>query len=93
MPFATVAITSEPISALITRPRPPNRLVPPITAAAIASSRSVPPPAFRSTELSREAKITPPRPAIAPEIMKTKSRMFRTLMPARLAASAFPPTA
>ena len=32
-------------------PRPPNRLVPPITAAAIASSRIVPPPAFRSTEL------------------------------------------
>ena len=39
------------------------------------------------------AKITPPRPAIAPEIMKTWIRIRRTLMPARLAASAFPPTA
>ena len=35
MPLATVEITSAPMSALITRPRPPNRLVPPMTAAAI----------------------------------------------------------
>ena len=79
--------------ALITPPRPPNRLVPPITAAAIASSRIVPPPALRSTELSREAKMTPPIPAIALEIMNTFIRIPGTLMPARRAASAFPPTA
>ena len=86
-------MTSAPISALITRPRPPKRLVPPITAAEIASSSSVPPPALRSTELRRAAKITPPIPAIRPEIMKTRMRIRGTLMPARRAASAFPPTA
>ena len=48
-PFAIVAITSAPKERVRTSPRPPKRLVPPITAAAIASSRSVPPPASRST--------------------------------------------
>ena len=64
-----------------------------MTAAAIASSRIVPLPALRSTELRREAKMTPPRPAIAPEMPKTHQRITRTLMPARRAASALPPTA
>ena len=51
MPFETVEISAAPIRALRTSPRPPNRLVPPMTAAAIASISSVPPPAFRSTLL------------------------------------------
>ena len=67
--------------------------MPPITAAEIASSRIVPPPAVRSTEFRREAKMIPPTAAIAPEIMKTKIRISFTLIPARRAASALPPTA
>ena len=43
-PFAIVAMTSEPRSAPRTSPRPPNRLTPPMTAAEIESSSSVPPP-------------------------------------------------
>ena len=39
-PFETVASTSAPRNAPRTSPRPPKRLTPPITAAAIASSRS-----------------------------------------------------
>src|SRR4029453_414465 len=76
-----------------TSPRPPKRLVPPITAAAMASISSVPPPAFRSTLLRRAARTTPPSPAIPPEIMKTITLTRATLMPARRAASAFPPRA
>ncbi len=56
MPFVIVEISAAPISALRTSPRPPNRLVPPITAAAIASISSVPPPAFRSTLFRRGGK-------------------------------------
>ena len=59
----------------------------------MASSKIVPPPAFRSTELRRAAKTTPPRAAIPLEIMKTIMRIRFTLIPARRAASAFPPTA
>ena len=92
-PFPIVEMTSAPSSAETTRPRPPKRLVPPITAAAIASSRIVPPPALRSTELRREAKMMPPMAAMPLEIAKTAIRMNFTLMPARCAASALPPTA
>ena len=49
-PFAIVAITAAPSTALRTSPRPPKRLVPPITAAEIASSSSVPPPWSGATE-------------------------------------------
>ena len=93
MPFAIVAITSEPNSALRTSPRPPKRLVPPMTAAAIASISSVPPPAFRSALLRRATRTMPPSPDIAPEIMKTRILIRATLIPARRAASALPPTA
>jgi hypothetical protein len=37
--------------------------------------------------------MMPPIAAIAPEIMNTMMRMRGTLMPARRAASALPPTA
>jgi hypothetical protein len=93
MPFAIVAIRVAPIRAFRTSPRPPNRLVPPITAAAIASISSVLPPAFRSTLCRREASTIPPSPAMKPEIMKTMIRIRGTLIPARRAASALPPTA
>ena len=64
-----------------------------MTAAAIASSRSVPPPALRSTEFRRAARMTPPSPAMPEQIMKTITLTMRVLMPARRAASSLPPTA
>ena len=51
-----------PISAFRTSPRPPNRLVPPMTAAAIASISSVLPPAFRSTLLEARGEDDPAEP-------------------------------
>ena len=93
IPFETVEISAAPISALRISPRPPNRLVPPMTAAAIASISSVPPPAFRSTLFRRGASTMPPSPDMQPEIMKTRIRIRATLIPARRAASALPPTA
>jgi hypothetical protein len=90
MPFAIVAMSAAPMSAFRISPRPPKRLVPPITAAEIASISSVPPPAFRSTLFRRAASTMPPRPDMNPEIMKTRIRIRGTLMPARRAASALP---
>jgi hypothetical protein len=55
--FETLPITSAPSKAAQTRPRPPNRLVPPITAAAIASSSSVPPPVWVLAACSRAVEI------------------------------------
>ena len=92
-PFAIVAITAAPSTALRMLPRPPKRLVPPITAAEIASRSSVPPPWSGATERTFAASTMPPTPAISPEIMKTRIRIRATLMPARRAASALPPTA
>src|SRR6266487_4158195 len=67
MPLATMPMISPPKSAPLTRPRPPNRLTPPITAAEIESSSSVPPPAVRSIPLRREARMTPPIAAMPAE--------------------------
>ena len=64
-----------------------------MTAAAIEYSRIEPPPAFVSTELSRDARMMPPIAAMNPEIPNTAIRIASTLMPARRAASALPPTA
>src|ERR1035437_5575660 len=86
-------MTSAPSTALLTCPRPPKRLVPPITAEAIAYIRSGSPPTPGTAELLREADITPPNAAIMPAIMKTMSLIRGTLMPARRAAPAVPPTA
>ena len=71
MPLAMETITSAPSSTETTRPRPPNRLVPPITAAAITLSSRSPPPVLVATERRREARMIPPRPAMNPEIMNT----------------------
>src|SRR3954449_11061740 len=44
IPLLIIPISSEPTSAPITEPRPPNRLVPPSTTAARPDSPSPPPP-------------------------------------------------
>ncbi len=73
-PLSIIAITIAPSTALFIEPRPPNRLVPPITAAAIEYSRIAPPPVDVSTELSREASTMPPSAAIVLQIMNTTIR-------------------
>ena len=64
-----------------------------MTAEAIAFSSRLPGGNVRATEFTCDAKMMPPIPAVAPEIMNTSTRMRGTLMPARRAASALPPTA
>src|SRR5215217_2201716 len=93
MPFAIEVITSAPSSACHTLPRPPNRLVPAITGPAIASSRKSPAPEDWFTASRRDAAMMPPMAAMVEATMKTITRTRVTLMPARRAASALPPTA
>jgi hypothetical protein len=84
----TLPITSAPSRAAQTVPRPPNRLVPPITAAAIDSSSSVPPLVWVLAACSRAVEIKPPAAARNPARAKTGIRMRVTPMPARRVASA-----
>ena len=63
------------------------------TAEAIAFRSRFPGGNVSPTELTWAAKTIPPIAAIAPEIAKTMTRMRETLIPARRAASAFPPMA
>jgi hypothetical protein len=93
MPLEIEPITSAPSRAVQTEPRPPKRLVPAITGPAIASSSSSLPPEFWLTARRREAAMMPPIAAIVPAIAKTATRIPLTLIPARRAASALPPTA
>ena len=53
MPFSSTAITKPPSTASTTRPLPPKRLVPPMTAAPTANSRVSEPPVDGDTELVR----------------------------------------
>ena len=87
------SITSAPRIAAFIVPRPPNSDVPPITAAAIGYSSAWPPPVLVSTERSREARMMPPSTAINEQNAKHRILTRSTLMPARRAASALPPTA
>ena len=64
-----------------------------MTAAAMTLSSRLPPPVPVDTERAREARMIPPTPAMNPLIMNTAIRTRSTLMPARRAASALPPTA
>ena len=74
-------------------PRPPKRLVPPITAAAIALSTTSPLPEDWFTASRREAARIPPQAARVADSVNTRTRTRSTAMPARRAASALPPTA
>ena len=53
----------------------------------------VEPPVCGDTELSRETNMTPPTAASVDPMMKQAILIPPTLMPARRAASALPPTA
>ena len=94
MPLEIDWITRMPSSAAQAVPRPPNRLVPPMTAAAIALSRTSPPPGrlvHRAAAGTRRA--CRPSAANVDASTKTATRTRWTWMPARRAASALPPTA
>jgi hypothetical protein len=97
MPEAIDWMTSAPSSADQVEPRPPNRLVPPMTAAAMALIRSVPDPASRAVvglaEVSPEATKRPPIAASVPDTMNIASHTHTTRTPARRAASTPPPSA
>ena len=91
-PLAIVAITSAPKSASLTSPRPPKRLVPPITA---ARSR-------RSAASRRRVQVDAVQPRREHDAAEPRHRArdhedddsdARDVDPARRAASALPPTA
>ena len=68
-PFEIDWITRMPSSAANAEPRPPKRLVPPITAAAIALRLTSPPPLLWFAAASRAAASTPPSAANVEHIM------------------------
>ena len=92
-PLNTTPITSPPSSAWIGLPRPPNRLAPPITAAATAYSVYLPPSTPVEIEPRKEMYTSPAIPAVTAVSMKTILRTRCTLMPARRAASGLAPIA
>ncbi len=67
IPLLITPINRAPTRVPHTLPRPPARLVPPMTTAAITSS-SYPWPATGSAELSREARIRALMAEVIPEI-------------------------
>ena len=92
-PLAMVAMTRPPMTASLARPLPPNRLVPPMTAAPTAYSSMLPPPDDVETLPLLDAAMMPLSAAIDEPITNTEMRIRSTLMPARRAASGLPPTA
>ena len=86
-------ITMTPSSAFQVRPRPPKRLVPPMTAAAMTFISRSPAPALWLAAAILEAQNRPPIAAKVPAIAKTEIRTAVTLIPARRDASTLPPSA
>jgi hypothetical protein len=91
-PACSTAMISTPEKLFTTEPRPPIRLVPPMTTAAIAAS-SIPVPAFGSADSRYAAPNTPPNPASSPDIAKTTSFTGRGSIPLRRTASSLVPIA
>ena len=91
---STVASTAPPMTALLTRPRPPNSDVPPITAAPTANSSVLPPPALgRDRADLRRVDDRADRRERRGDHEHRRRGCATTLMPARRAASRLPPTA
>ena len=65
-------ITRMPSSAAKAEPRPPNRLVPPMTAAAMALRLTSPPPLLWLAAASRAAARTPPTAASVEQATKAE---------------------
>jgi hypothetical protein len=90
--FWTIVMMRAPKSVETTFPTPPKRLVPPITAAAIAWS-SNPRPYSGEPEFSCALMSRPPSADITPATTNTCMRTRLTLMPTKRAAASLPPTA
>ena len=80
MPLSRDAITRAPSSAPHTVPWPPSSEVPPMTAAAMASS-SIVRPASEVAEPTRAVSTIPAAPAITPIKVKTPTMWRSMLMP------------
>src|SRR5260370_226592 len=72
------------------RPRPPKRLVPPMTAAAIASRRRMLPPVFAGVAERLDGLTTPASPARGPLRPSTAPRIAATGQPAPRPGSRVP---
>src|SRR5581483_9404185 len=88
----TTPIVNAPTRALPTLPRPPANAAPPMITAAIESS-SARSPAVGEPASMRPAVSNPPTPAARPLRTYTATSTRPTGIPARRAASGFPPTA
>ena len=92
-PLPRDPITKAPSMAFHTLPLPPNKEVPPITAAPIASSNKGPPAnALNYTEAYLDAPIIPPTAAMKPTSANAEIRIYSMDIPTRLADSKLPPT-
>ncbi len=91
-PLRNTPTMSAPRSVPQTVPRPPKRLVPPMTTA-VMESRLRSAPAFGLAALLRPIAIHAPTARIAPAARYTLISTRLTLMPARRAASLSSPTA
>ena len=91
-PFSSTARSSTPHKVRLIDPRPPSRLLPPTTIAAIAVSASRP-PAFGWPDWTREVRTRPPRPTQIPVMTKQSRTTRSTGIAERRDASRFPPTA
>ena len=89
-PASSTAMISTPKKVLTTEPRPPIRLVPPMTTAAITCS-SMPTPAFGSAASRRADCMRPARPASSPVSANTMMRIGRGSTPASRMASSLVP--
>src|SRR5262245_13447901 len=92
IPACAIWTSTEPTTAPNAVPTPPNRLVPPRTAAVITSN-SRPTPNVRFNRPISAISITPPIPAQMPQITYTENVTRPTWMPAFWAASRSLPTA
>src|SRR5580658_7607156 len=86
-------MSRAPKKVPITLPRPPIRLVPPTTTAAIDSSSSSPVPVWGEPDEKRAMYKKPTMAAQPPLIIYTIVLTRATLIPARRAASSLPPIA
>ena len=93
-PLSMTAMTRPPRTASMIRPLPPNSEVPPMTAAATASSSVFAPPVCGRDGAQRDGEqdAADGRQRGADDEAR-RCLMLPTLMPARRAASALPPTA
>src|SRR5579863_554788 len=91
-PLVSTPINTAPTTVPPIPPRPPARLVPPITTEAITRS-SYPMPPTASAAPSRADNKNPASPASAPTTKYTLVMIAGTSRPFRRAASGLPPTA